>query len=482
MVGDQLALGGGHRVDARGDPARRAPSAGDGSAAALRAVAARAVRVGPRQRVADLVAPPPRRCAGRATSEGRTVDASSPVALAGQVDRDRFAEVDDSGIAADFRDDLVDPVVEPVAAGEDELRARRSFDVGRGAARSRGGRCSAGGSGRPRPRRRRPARDKSPIWVVVATTSSWPSAPAPELEPQPARAPTRAGRPRRATTDRRGTHPGQRATARRPAPDSEAIVAPGGAFVLTESHSPATPSSGDQRDAGELPAQQPPRQQARGDRRDDEAARSTSSAPTDRQRGDGAERDQAEQDARPGSAERRPSSRGASGSKPVASQRRPSASVAAEGGGARPPRPARCPAPSTSSRLPNSRVSTLEPEREDVAGQDHARGEAADEDERREAVVPAPARAPRAPTAGREQERRAERAERRREAEPVGEHQPGEGGGPDRVGEEGEPAQDDPGAEQAGRYGEDQISIRPRWTKGSWNGSSTGGTLPHKRD
>ena len=40
--------------------------------------------------------------------------------------------------------------------------------------------------------------------------------------------------------------------------------------------------------------------------------------------------------------------------------------------------------------------------------------------------------------------------------EPVGQHEPGEGGRPHRVGEEGQAAQDDPGAEQAGRNGEDQ--------------------------
>ena len=93
---------------------------------------------------------------------------------------------------------------------------------------------------------------------------------------------------------------------------------------------------------------------------------------------------------------------------------------------------------------------------EDVAGQDHPRGEAADENEGRQAVVPL-ALARREPAdGGREQERRAERAEWSREPQPIGEHEPGEGGGPDGVGEEGQPAQDDPGPDQTRPYGEDQ--------------------------
>ena len=93
---------------------------------------------------------------------------------------------------------------------------------------------------------------------------------------------------------------------------------------------------------------------------------------------------------------------------------------------------------------------------EDVAGEDHAGGEATDEDDRHGAVAPLLLAAAEQRGAEAEDDRGAEGAERRREAQPIGQHQPREGGGADRVGEEGEPAQDDPGAEQAGGHGEDQ--------------------------
>ena len=69
---------------------------------------------------------------------------------------------------------------------------------------------------------------------------------------------------------------------------------------------------------------------------------------------------------------------------------------------------------------------------------------------------PSPRRRPRAELPALKAIAAREGAERRREAEPVGEDEAGEGGGADGVREEGEAAQDYPGAEQAGRHGEDE--------------------------
>ena len=93
---------------------------------------------------------------------------------------------------------------------------------------------------------------------------------------------------------------------------------------------------------------------------------------------------------------------------------------------------------------------------EDVARQDHSRGEAPDENERREAVVRGTAPAGQSPDRRGEGDRDSEGAERRREAEPVGEHETRKGRGADRVREEGEPAQHDPGAEHTGADAENQ--------------------------
>ena len=54
-----------------------------------------------------------------------------PARLAGPALGHDRAEVDDLGVAATVGDDLVDPGVELVAVGEDELRVRRAGDVGR---------------------------------------------------------------------------------------------------------------------------------------------------------------------------------------------------------------------------------------------------------------------------------------------------------------------------------------------------------------
>ncbi len=92
---------------------------------------------------------------------------------------------------------------------------------------------------------------------------------------------------------------------------------------------------------------------------------------------------------------------------------------------------------------------------EDVAGEDHAPGKAADEDQGNDGVL---AGAPAAQSRGahREGDRGAEGTQRRGEAQAVRQDQPRKGGGADRVGEESQPPQHDPGAEQAGGDGEDQ--------------------------
>ena len=130
--------------------------------------------------------------------------------------------------------------------------------------------------------------------------------------------------------------------------------------------------------------------------------------------------------------------------------------------------------PSTSSRLPKSSVSTLAPEPKTSLARITPGGQAGDEDDRDDAVgVLLPAR-PRAAVAGAEGERRGEGAERRREAEAVGEHQAREGGGADRVREEGQPAEDDPGAEQAGGDGEDQDLDQAALDEGELEGLEQG--------
>ncbi len=111
---------------------------------------------------------------------------------------------------------------------------------------------------------------------------------------------------------------------------------------------------------------------------------------------------------------------------------------------------------------------------EDVAGEDHPGGEAADEDDGDGAVAPLLVAAAEQRGAEAEDDRRAESPQRRGEAQPVGQHQPWEGRGADRVREEGEPAQDDPGAEQAGRHGEDQELDQAALDEGQLKGLEQG--------
>ena len=253
-----------------------------------------------------------------------------------------------------------------------------SCDVARAAARSRAGRCSAAGSGATSTRVAADRAREVADWVVVATTSS-PCRPtgAPQPDP-PARAASAprlaAARARRRARQAR-ERARERADARTRRPASTAIVAPGGAFVSTDSQSPATPSSARARRS------RPASGAGRLDHRRVVAAGTTSSAvassaPTTDSAATAASATSAEQDGVE-QRERRPERAARpSGSKPRASQRRPSderrgqsASAAAAPASAMSP-------PPISSRLPNSSVSTFDAGVEDVAGEDHAGGEA----------------------------------------------------------------------------------------------------------
>src|SRR5262249_3929637 len=92
----------------------------------------------------------------------------------------------------------------------------------------------------------------------------------------------------------------------------------------------------------------------------------------------------------------------------------------------------------------------VRPRVEDVAREDDPEGERADEDERREAPVVGPARAPEQADGEAEDDRCSERTERGGEREAVREDEARKRRGPDRVRVEGEAAQDDPGSDEAG--------------------------------
>ena len=173
---------------------------------------------------------------------GSYFDASAPERLAGQLDRDLGAEVDDFGVAAAVGDDLIHPGIEVVAAGEDQLRPGRALDVG--------------GPGLVVVRVGVRLEDLVDLDRFAADVADEVSelgrrrhhvelfrAPSPDPPPHPAarsaRAPSAA-----ATTAMRGTFSKARtaATTMKAPPATQAIVAPGGALVLTESQRPTVPS------------------------------------------------------------------------------------------------------------------------------------------------------------------------------------------------------------------------------------------------
>jgi hypothetical protein len=92
---------------------------------------------------------------------------------------------------------------------------------------------------------------------------------------------------------------------------------------------------------------------------------------------------------------------------------------------------------------------------EDVAGEDHAPRQAADEDQGDDAVASTVSPAEGGVTEA-EADGGGERAQRRAESKTVSEDEAGEGGGADRVGEEGQAPENYPGAKQPGRDREEQ--------------------------
>ena len=227
--------------------------------------------VGARRDGARSRAPRPRRCAGRATSAGRTRTpprrSLSPGSRAGTAG----AEVDDRGVAAAVVDDLVDPGVELVAAGEDELGAGRGLDVA-------GARLVLVGVGV----RLQDLIDVDRAAADLAHPVADLSGGGDDLElavVDRARA-AAAGAEQAQAERRRGD--GQRrgatavaiarttATTAKTAPATQAIVAPGGASVLTESHSPTVPSAATRATLASCQLQHPAGEQARGRGRHDE--------------------------------------------------------------------------------------------------------------------------------------------------------------------------------------------------------------------
>jgi hypothetical protein len=109
---------------------------------------------------------------------------------------------------------------------------------------------------------------------------------------------------------------------------------------------------------------------------------------------------------------------------------------------------------------------------EDVAGEDHARCQGGDEDERGERVVAVarPLAAREQADGDRHQRRGRSGAEDGGEPEAVGEHEAGEGGRADGVGVEGQATQDDPRSDEAAGDGQDQDLDDPVLDEGQLEG------------
>ena len=152
---------------------------------------------------------------------------------------------------------------------------------------------------------------------------------------------------------------------------------------------------------------------------------------------------------------RTPSAPAAPGSKPVASHSRPSVRVAASAPALATPASTRSRG-STSSRLPNSSVSTPTPVMNTSLARITPSASIPARPTRRRGVGPEALPAGERGDQERECGRCSQRAQRGGEAEAVREHQSGEGGATDRVGVEGEAAQHDPAAEDPGADREQQ--------------------------
>ncbi len=237
------------------------------------------------------------------------------------------AEVDDLRVAAGRLDDVAHPVVEVVAVEEHDVGVGRLAARPTGAARSRAGSVFGLRTCTTLARSPPTARAKSPIWVVVATTLTWPGAALPPPVPHPPASSASAPTATAAAAGRRAASTRAAATTAKTPPASTAIAGPGGALACTDSHSPATPSTATSATVASCHGPQARAHEPRGGRRDDEQRRGQQRAER-RERGDGHERHEREQR---DVGRRRASAEGSArsaGSKPVASQRCSSTSPA----------------------------------------------------------------------------------------------------------------------------------------------------------
>ena len=321
-------------------------------------------------------------------------EASSPSLLAGQAVRHDRAEVDDLGVAAAVGDDLVDPGVEAVAVGEDQLRSRRRLDV----AGPRLVLVRVGVRLQHLVDRDRVAADladqvadlggrRDHLELAVAGRPD-PPQPASEQRRATSAAAATGGRGPRARARARAA-----ATSAKTAPATQAIVAPGGASVLTESQSPTVPSRATRATLASCQLSIRSVKQPGGDRRDDEE-RGDQQGADDRERRRRRQRDQAEQHGVEAAAAAPGRAAAASGSKPrcepaladaaALASRVAAAATAGEGDVAA----------VDQQQAAEEQGLDVGAGAEDVAGEDHAGGEAADEDDRDDAVVALPRRRP----------------------------------------------------------------------------------------
>ena len=153
---------------------------------------------------------------------------------------------------------------------------------------------------------------------------------------------------------------------------------------MTESQSPTVPSSGDQGNAGELPGAHPLGEEANGQRRHDEE-RGDQQGPDHRERRRGGEGDQAQQGdvEQPAARLRRPALGVEAGGEPAVSEQQRSGEGRHRRDGGEGDVAAVDQQQAAEEQRLDVRAGT-----EDVAGEDHPGGEAADEDDRHGAVAP----------------------------------------------------------------------------------------------
>ena len=432
--------------------------------------------VGGGQPALDLAAPRPRRCAGRATSAGRSSRPRRRSASPGSRSGTPAPRSTTSASLPLSETTCVDPGVEVVAVGEDQLGARRAPRRRWAAARTRAGRCSAAGSGRPRPRSPPTSRTQSPIWVVVATTSSLPGSRA-RAAPQPAAsgAGRRAAAPRRERRAARATQrPRRRATrAKTRAGDAGDRRPRRGVGLDREPEADACPRAATRATLASCQLAIRSVEEPGGRRRDDEERGDEQGADHRERRGASPARSGRAARASRTRAPRAPARAGAPGRSRAPASAGRAASVASSVAAAAPAASAMSP-PSISSRLPKSSVSTLAPEPKTSLARITPAARQPTRTIATTAVVVLASRRPSAELPALKASAAPKAPSGAREAEAVGEDQAREGGGADRVREEGEAAQDDPGAEQAGRDREDQDLEQAALDEGELEGLEQG--------